>query len=114
MLQSEGMELPLEIVVLIQEVEHARPSFPLDPSATNWTDSQLAGLAAEEEVPGFDVLIDPGVLSALPESSEPHQIRLDQMERLEPELSFLLATLEPQHLLRSVAVDRELGSIGRC
>ncbi len=108
MLQGERVELPLEVLVLIQEIEDSSSGFPLDASPADWTDSKLAAFRTQEELTRLHVLAHPGVLPALAESRDLHDVRLDLVKAVEPELTLLLTPLEPQDLLGSVRVDGEL------
>ena len=80
----------------------------LNAPAASGADSQLAGLASEEETGGFKVADDKRVASAGSEALEAGRIRVDAGEEVKPELAFGLAVVKADDLLGRVAMDGRL------
>jgi len=111
MFEGEGLELPLLTGSLIHEVQNPGRRLGLYTSSADGTNPQLAGFGLKEEPSGFWIFSDMSETSALVKTGDASTVRLDLMQRVEPELSLSLAALETEDLLRLVLTDGEGGKL---
>lgn len=104
MLEGEGLELPVFVGAVGHESEDSSCGAVLDAFSTSGADPEFAGLAAEEEALRLEVADDERVAAASSESVEAVHVRFDVREEVKPKLSFWLAVVKADDLLRRVAV----------
>lgn len=94
-LKREREELPLSVGMAVHEIENPLRRSTLNQAPADWADSLFARFSAKKILAGDQILGDPCVLSALPESSKPHHVRVDVGEMLQPKAPLSLAGLKP-------------------